>query len=341
MSLPIRNLDDRAFQQIVDEAKRKIPELCPEWTNHNVSDPGVTLIELFAWMTEMSIFRLNQVPDVFYTRMLNLLGFQQFPTKAARTDLTFWLTSDKPQRVVVPAGTEVGTSGVLGDERVFSTLADVQITQPHLIAALTQEREGGSYLDVWNDDLRLGLRPVTCFPGERLRAGASFYLGFESSLAGNVISVAVTADIQGIGVVPDSPPVAWEVWNGQAWIAARVPKKDRHGQPADTTGGLNRNGNLLVLVPNQHERMSLSDIPAFWLRVRLTKDQSRTTVDGTGSLREAVYDRSPQLRSVQVSTVGGIALAEHSVQGSQRGAGHVDRQGRTGVPDPEPAGAAA
>ena len=85
VSLPVPNLDDRKFQDIVDEAKRLIPSFCPEWTNHNLSDPGVALIELFAWMTEMTLFRLNQVPDAFYTRMLNLLGFEPFPASAART----------------------------------------------------------------------------------------------------------------------------------------------------------------------------------------------------------------------------------------------------------------
>ena len=51
MSLPAPDLDDRSFQDIVDEAKRLIPRYCPEWTNHNLSDPGVALIELFAWMS--------------------------------------------------------------------------------------------------------------------------------------------------------------------------------------------------------------------------------------------------------------------------------------------------
>ena len=51
MSLPVPNLDDRKFQDIVDEAKRKIPTLCPEWTNHNVSDPGARIgDEQLAWL---------------------------------------------------------------------------------------------------------------------------------------------------------------------------------------------------------------------------------------------------------------------------------------------------
>jgi predicted phage baseplate assembly protein len=136
MSLPVPNLDDRKFQDIVDEAKRLIPSLCPEWTNHNLSDPGVALIELFAWMTEMSLFRLNQVPDVFFTRMLNLLGFEPFPAAAARAPLTFWSSPDA-QSVVVPAGTQVGTTGDVGALRIFTTLDDLVIRQPTLAAALT------------------------------------------------------------------------------------------------------------------------------------------------------------------------------------------------------------
>ena len=58
MPLITPRLDDRRFQDIVDEAKSRIPRYCPEWTDHNVSDPGVALIELFAWMTDLLLYRL-------------------------------------------------------------------------------------------------------------------------------------------------------------------------------------------------------------------------------------------------------------------------------------------
>jgi len=60
------NLDDRTFQDIVNEAIKLIPRYCPKWTNYNPGDPGITLIELFAWMTELIIYRLNRVPDKNY-----------------------------------------------------------------------------------------------------------------------------------------------------------------------------------------------------------------------------------------------------------------------------------
>ena len=82
MSLPIPNLDDRRFQDLVDDAKRMVQQRCPEWTDHNVSDPGVTLIETFAFMTDELLYRLNRVPDRLYITFLDLLGVTLHPPTA-------------------------------------------------------------------------------------------------------------------------------------------------------------------------------------------------------------------------------------------------------------------
>ncbi len=74
MVLASPNLDDRRFQQLVDEAKRYVQQRCPEWTDHNVSDPGVTLIEVFAQMVDQLVYRLNRVPEKNYLAFLDLLG---------------------------------------------------------------------------------------------------------------------------------------------------------------------------------------------------------------------------------------------------------------------------
>ena len=98
MALPIPNLDDRRFQDLVNESKRMVQQKVPRWTDHNVHDPGVTLIELFAWMTEMILYRLNQVPDKHYVKFLELMGIRLFAPVAARADLVFWLAA--PRRTV-------------------------------------------------------------------------------------------------------------------------------------------------------------------------------------------------------------------------------------------------
>ena len=298
MSLPVTNLDDRSFQQLVDEAKRKIPELCPEWTNHNLSDPGVALIELFAWMTETTLFRLNQVPDVFYTRMLNLLGFDQFPAAAAQAELMFWLTGGQ-QSVTIPAGVQVSTSGSVGEPQVFTTLETTTITQPTMKAALTSE--DARYTDVW-EDLSHGLADVKCFPRQPLNPGDCFYLGFENSLAGMALRLTVEASVEGIGVVPENPPLEWEVWQGKAWIPARVPALLEPDEIADTTGGLNRNGTILLIIPGEHEPLTLGATRAHWLRAKLLP---------SGPDRPS-YRASPQLRRISASALGGAVPAEHS-----------------------------
>jgi hypothetical protein len=75
MSLTIESLDID-FEELMKEAKSLIPIYAPEWTNHNPSDPGITLVELFAWLCEMIAYRIDQVPEKNYLRFLNLLGIQ-------------------------------------------------------------------------------------------------------------------------------------------------------------------------------------------------------------------------------------------------------------------------
>ena len=126
--LPAPNLDDRHFQDLVDDAKRLVQQRCPEWTDHNVSDPGVTLIEAFAQMVDQLIYRLNRVPDRHYVKFLELIGVELRPPAPARGAVTFWLSAPQPQPVVVRAETEVATPRTdVHEPIVFSTIHDLSI----------------------------------------------------------------------------------------------------------------------------------------------------------------------------------------------------------------------
>ena len=61
MPIQLPNLDDRTYDDLMAEALSLLPTYDADWTNYNPSDPGITLIELFAYMTEMMIYRMNQV----------------------------------------------------------------------------------------------------------------------------------------------------------------------------------------------------------------------------------------------------------------------------------------
>lgn len=73
MTLPLPNLDDHSYNSLVEQAISQIPIEYPEWTDHNPTDTGIILIELFAWLTEMTLYRVNQIPDDNYASFLSLL----------------------------------------------------------------------------------------------------------------------------------------------------------------------------------------------------------------------------------------------------------------------------
>ncbi|MGE3621663.1 MAG: putative baseplate assembly protein [Acidimicrobiia bacterium] len=294
MALPAPDLDDRRFQDLVDEAKRLIPRYCPEWTNHNLSDPGVALIELFAWMSEMVLFRVNQVPDKLYTKFLDLVGIEPFPPAVATADLTFFLSGIVDEPVVVPAGTEVATAEASTGTVVFTTSTDLTIAQPLLVAALTSTGRGTAerFTDVW-DALRYERDSVTCFTSRPLAPGDAVLFGFAEPIGGQLLLLQVSASIEGIGVDPDRPPLAWESWTGEGWAPATVNR--------DTTGGLNRDGAVELLVARQDEALTLGGARAHWLRARLLD-----AVEG-----QPPYQASPQIRDLTVASLGGTVRADH------------------------------
>src|SRR3954464_10524238 len=96
MPLPDIQLDDRRFEELVAEARRRIPVYTPEWTDHNESDPGITLMQLFAWLEEMILWRMNRVPRKNFLKFLELVGLELRPPAPAHAELTFELAANAP-----------------------------------------------------------------------------------------------------------------------------------------------------------------------------------------------------------------------------------------------------
>ena len=309
MTIPSPDLDDRTFQDIVDEAKRLIPKYCPAWTNHNLSDPGIALIELFAWMTEMTLYRLNQVPDRLYAKFLNLIGIELYPASPARADITFWLSAPSAQTIVIPPGTQVGTlPGRDGAPVVFTTDEDLRIVEPKLTGFLTSDGPG-VYRNQW-EELRFGRTGVRCFTSDPLTSGDAFYLAFGAALSGNTLRLDLAASVEGLGVNPRRPPLRWEAWTGNGWDTARVI--------ADDTGGLNQDGAITLLLPPGHAPLTLGDHRAWWIRGRLDQHAGE----------EAPYRTSPRIRSVHASCLGGTVSAHHGEPVAPESLGYSD-----GLPD--------
>src|SRR3982751_1802180 len=104
MPIPNPILDDRSYQQLRDELVQRIPVYTPEWTDHNASDPGITLIELFAFLGENLLYRFNQIPEATKLAFLNLLQLPLRSAVPARVLLT--LTTEKSAGVLVPLRSE-------------------------------------------------------------------------------------------------------------------------------------------------------------------------------------------------------------------------------------------
>jgi hypothetical protein len=124
MSLPTPNLDDRDFQQLVTECKRRVEQFCPQWTDLSPSDPGMVLLELFAHLTEVMIYRLNRLPDKAYVEFLRLMGVQLLPPAAACVTLKFSVPRPATQDIIVPEGTRVTVTSAEGGQEapIFNTV---------------------------------------------------------------------------------------------------------------------------------------------------------------------------------------------------------------------------
>jgi predicted phage baseplate assembly protein len=291
MALPAPNLDDRRFQDLVDDAKRMVMRRCPEWTDHNVSDPGVTLIETFAFMTDQLLFRLNQVPDRLYVKFLELIGLRLIPPTPAQVDVTFWLSAPAITSVGIPAGTSVATMRTETDESiVFTTGGDLQIV-PCALQAVATQRAGDDAIAIRTDQVKMGTS-FTAF-ADLPEIGDSLLVGLNSAVPHCVVRLDVDCRVEGVGVHPDHPPLVWEAWNGKEWKKCRVSK--------DGTGALNTLGEVLVHVPGDHEAAVLGGERAGWLRARVIE------VDADFPR----YNASPVINSVAASTVGGTVQASH------------------------------
>ncbi|WP_433124238.1 putative baseplate assembly protein [Micromonospora sp. CA-240977] len=110
MTLPVPHLDDRGFLDLVTEARERIRQSCPAWTDLSAHDPGMALVEAFAHLTEVMIYRLNQLPEKAYVSFLNLLGVTRHAPTAAWADVLFTRSGSDRGAIRIPAGLRVAAA---------------------------------------------------------------------------------------------------------------------------------------------------------------------------------------------------------------------------------------
>ena len=158
MPLPSPILDDRSYQQLRDELVRRIPVYAPEWTDHNASDPGITLIELFAFLGENLLFRFNQIPDATKLAFLKLLHLPLRPAVPARALVTLASTDPTGAAVLVPLATPMQAGSVPFESLTEASVWPLEITALGKIVAPAPDSPDGQEFSQASIDARGGIQ---------------------------------------------------------------------------------------------------------------------------------------------------------------------------------------
>ncbi|GJL61831.1 MAG: hypothetical protein NPIRA04_04850 [Nitrospirales bacterium] len=276
MSLPTPNLDDRNFESIVAEAKTRIQELCPEWTDFNPSDPGITLVELMAWMMESTIYRLNKVPEKALIQSLELLGITLQPPQSARAWVTFATTEGVNEELLpsIPAGTRLIARNEDNDSIPFSTVHDLNLSSAQFISMFSYAKhktthhfpiaDGEGAHSVFFKDA--GIR---MFEGTQSGTPCWYFGDNRFKEYGKSHSLRLQFSVQTEG--ESGVRVEWEVWDGAivAWTPV-IPD-------IDETLGFRRSGNIVFESFPIREECEVNGRTTFWLRSRLLAVDGHTT----------------------------------------------------------------
>jgi predicted phage baseplate assembly protein len=308
MTLTPPKLDDRHFQDIVDEAKKRIPQYCKEWTDHNVSDPGVTLIELFAWMTDMILYRMNRVPDLHYIKFMQMLGITLRGPVPADVPVTFWLSEPQANPVIIPAGTEVASTQTETERSIiFTTDSDFYVHPPVLEAVSTRVVMDGQRAFREQNLRQLaagfdGLEVFSTLPN----VDDAVYFGFQNDLSHHILGFDMDFDTAGgAGIDPTMPPYVWEasaLTDGREGAA----RWNRCDVDMDTTRGMNTPGQIRIHLPAMG-KYNTAGKELFWVRARV---REITPSEKSQGMRP--YRITPKLSRVSVAAWGGTVKATHA-----------------------------
>jgi predicted phage baseplate assembly protein len=276
MAFPDINLDDRNFEDLFNEARRRIPAYTPEWTDHNDSDPGITLLQLAAYFQEMIIYRLNKVPQKNYQKFLQLVGLDLLPAAPAHADLTFTLSKGATS-VDIPAGMQAAMGGGGGPPILFET--DEPLTAVGLALAAVQTFDGAQFT-VQTDANAANGPPGYPALSATPQKNCALYLGFDQAFPPGTHRLTIyigdpdnPAPVQGgsVSQATLSPPVQawWEYWAGEAAQWQRLSITD------DSTQSLTKSGAVQFVAPTDAQSRQLGQLmkptdPAlFWIRYRI------------------------------------------------------------------------
>jgi hypothetical protein len=342
MPIPLPNLDDRRWNDLFEDGRANITRYAPQWTDHNLHDPGITLIDLYAWLAEMTNYRLNRVPSRHKRKFLELLGFNIQDPIPAETVLSF-APGSTTAPFVLPAGSEFEGTDPDQNHIAFRTLYDTTV-QPITLQAV-QVDDGSTALVDRTHDFNDGfsIEPLGGSPA----AGAALYLGFASPTAGLPITLGLhvagpgqdrferqriiaeaaeeLAACQPVQTrtqcaspppnpAPALPPhhsvqLTWETWTTSGWTAL---------SPKDSTRSLTLGGLVEFTLPANIASRALLPVASayFYVRCRMTAG----AYDAIPLLLDVIVNAAPAEQAVPV-TESFVIAAGTAVSGPAPSAG--------------------
>ncbi len=277
------NLDDRTFKDIIESAKKMIPGLIPEWTDENHHDPGITFIELLAWLIEMQQYYLDRVTLKNELKFLKLLGIKPKSATLAKANVTF---EDVIRNTYLPIGTPLGARG-----EVFET------TQENfLLSAKIEKVISVCENQIWDYTEQNNVWGTAFYPfGNEAKRGSKLYIGLNEALPEGTnihISLNVFEDYPVPALIPNegefipSAKLLWKYYDGNEWRNVSIIK--------DTTYNLHFKGQLFFSIDRPMMPIQLEYSPEaelYWLCCNIEEDG---------------YEISPKLCELGFNTVEAI-----------------------------------
>lgn len=302
MPLEAPNLDDRRFDDIVADTIALIPRWSPEWTDRNDSDPGIAIVKMFAWMTELSLFRMNQIPERAYIKFLQMVGIERRPAAAARTELVFTPIRDDVPEVFVPQGTQIAAAADAAGPVVFETTKPLAVLGARLAAV--QVFDGFGYSLVTTKAAAAG---QWFYPfGPRASDGSCLMLGFASAAAMSAGTITLLVRRARDGAIPApvrcpdpeetetgaslGARLVWEYWDLVNWQPLSVIR--------DETQAFTHDGHIELRGPGGAAlRARLGDCAdsLYWLRCRIDS---------------SAWERAPRLDALLINAVPALQASE-------------------------------
>ena len=275
--LPDIQLDRMTFEEMVNQAKNRIVSFYPEWTDFNYHDPGITLVELFAWRKEIQQYEMDHIGAGHKRKYLKLLGTDI----RHRSGSQGYVTAEVSSPCLISQGSRLEASGV-----IFETMEEQMLPGVSITCCFGWFEEQVSFLD--GERLELG-QPLSFHPfGSKAREGTCLYIGLSGPLpAGERLALTVQAGGRnGLMRNPadrDSIPLAkleFTYWDGTGFCPVELIKEE--------TFGFLLNGQILFKVNSEMKERRIGEHNAYFLRVLL---------------KESQYDAAPVIGFLNMNTL--------------------------------------